>query len=402
MKKEKTKKRIKVAVLIIILLLTTSFELLGLNIKFSSSYSYVIKPLMWIFVGIITYFFYKSEVIQDRKYKSEVDFCVYVTIMMYFLIYFIFGYIIGFGTNPYNTSLKGILTNLWMFVPVVFAKECVRYYLINNYGKEKILYWALFISIVFCFIDINVGKFGTYFETTLSAFEFFVVTFLPSILINLYLTYIAYFSDYKITFLYYAIPQIVMYVLPILPNIDAPTLAIINSIIPFFSYIYINYTLNKMDKTLLRKGYKSIGIKGYIAMLAIVAIMLCFGLGVFPIKPLVIASNSMYPKIHRGDIVLIKNIKPEDLKEGDVIRYRLENYYVVHRIKEIDKDNNGKYVFVTKGDNNNDVDLLPVKESQFEGIIVGRIKYVGYPTLLINELLNNKSSSVKVDKGRVN
>ena len=137
-------------------------------------------------------------------------------------------------------------------------------------------------------------------------------------------------------------------------------------------------------------------------MLAIVAIRLCFGLGVFPIKPLVIASNSMYPKIHRGDIVLIKNIKPEDLKEGDVIRYRLENYYVVHRIKEIDKDNNGKYVFVTKGDNNNDVDLLPVKESQFEGIIVGRIKYVGYPTLLINELLNNKSSSVKLDKGRVN
>lgn len=138
-------------------------------------------------------------------------------------------------------------------------------------------------------------------------------------------------------------------------------------------------------------------------MMGVIILMVCFGLGMFPIKPLVIASNSMAPKIYKGDIVIIKDTDVKKVKEGDIIRYRMENYYVVHRVVTIYEDNNGDRVFITKGDNNDDIDLYPVKESQFAGVIKFDIPYLGYPTLMLSRLLNTGvEDTVIVDKGRTN
>jgi len=138
-------------------------------------------------------------------------------------------------------------------------------------------------------------------------------------------------------------------------------------------------------------------------MLAFVVLMICFGLGVFPIEPLVIASNSMYPKIRKGDIVIIQDIDVKNIKEGDIIRYRMDGYYVVHRVTMINENKDGELEFIMKGDNNNDVDLYPVNESQVDGIIKLDIPYVGYPTLIVSKLLNSDvEDKVIVDKGRTN
>ena len=227
-------------------------------------------------------------------------------------------------------------------------------------------------------------------------------TFIPELLTSLYLTYISYFAGYNASILYAAFPQIILYILPILPDVDWATLSILNSIIPFFSYIYINNMINKMDKTLDRKQVKTVGLKGWFGMIAIVILMVCFGLGLFPVDPLVIASDSMAPKIRKGDIVIIKDTNVDDIKKGDVIRYRMDNYYVVHRVVLIEEDEDGNRTFITKGDNNNDIDLYPVKENQVAGVVKLDIPYMGYPTLILGELLNtNINDEVKVDLGRV-
>ena len=137
-------------------------------------------------------------------------------------------------------------------------------------------------------------------------------------------------------------------------------------------------------------------------MILIVAFMICFGIGVFPIKPLVIASNSMAPKIHRGDIVIIKDTDVKTVKKGDIIRYKMDTYYVVHRVVNITEDEDGNLLFIMKGDNNDNIDLFPVKESQYAGTIKLNIPYLGYPTLLLGEILNTSAGAKgTVDKGRV-
>ena len=282
------KKQMKIIILIMIILLSSIFEITKASLLFDSSYSYVIKPLLWIFIGIITFFFFKNDVIENNKYKKEVKFYVIITTLIYFLIYFGLGYVKGFAYNPYDSTVKGILLNLWTFLPIVIVKEYARFYMINNCGKKKILLWALLISFVFTLVDLNFYKFDTYFANRLTTLEFVLQTLAPSLIVNLYLTYISYFAGYKVSVIYASVFQLALYVLPILPDINWATQSILNASIPFFSYIYVNYMINKMDKTLKKKDTKVIGIKGLIIMIVIVILMLCFGLGVFPLKPLVI------------------------------------------------------------------------------------------------------------------
>ena len=397
------KKNLRVIILSLIILLSLLFEVTGLSLKFGTSYAYVIKPLTWIFIGIIAVVFFKNDVVVNKKYKKDVNFTVVVATLVYFLIYFVLGYIKGFAYNPYDSSLKGIITNIWSFLPMIIVREYSRYYMINNCEKKRILWWTLFISLLLCLTNLNIYKFDTYFKDSLSTFEFFIQTFMPELITSLFLTYLCYFSGYKISIMYLLLPQLALYVLPILPDVDLATLAILNSAIPFFTYIYINYLINRIDKTLDRKEVKTVGLKGWIVMMGVIILMVCFGLGMFPIKPLVIASNSMAPKIYKGDIVIIKDTDVKKVKEGDIIRYRMENYYVVHRVVTIYEDNNGDRVFITKGDNNDDIDLYPVKESQFAGVIKFDIPYLGYPTLMLSRLLNTGvEDTVIVDKGRTN
>ena len=48
------------------------------------------------------------------------------------------GLFITFGNNPYFTTVKGFLINLWMFGTVIISKEYIRYRLINNvYENDK-------------------------------------------------------------------------------------------------------------------------------------------------------------------------------------------------------------------------------------------------------------------------
>lgn len=397
------KKNLKIIILSIIVLATMTFEIIGMSTSFGSFYSYVVKPLIWIFIGIITYFFFKGDVIPNLKHKKEVSFCVIVTTLIYFAIYFCMGYVKGFAHNPYDYTLKGIINNLWIFVPIVIVKEYVRYYMINNSSQKRILLNALLISILFTLIDLNIYKFGSYFSSSLNAFEFVIQTLIPSLITNLYLTYISYYASYKAALIYTFIPQFLMYVLPILPDLDLATISLLNSIIPFFSYIYINYLINKLDKTLDRRDNKTVGIKGWFLMILFIIFMVLFGLGVFNIKPLVIASNSMLPKIRKGDIVIIKDIDVNKIKKGDVIRYKMDGYYVVHRVVLIRTDEKGKREFVTKGDNNNDVDLFSVKEYQVDGIVKLDIPYLGYPTLIFSKILHTDvDKKVTIDKGRIN
>lgn len=98
---------------------------------------------------------------------------------------------------------------------------------------------------------------------------------------------------------------------------------------------------------------------------------------VFGYKPFIVLSGSMESKIHKGDLILTKNIDPEDLKKNDVIAFRDDQETVTtHRIIDIvEKD--GNHYFVTKGDNNDSQDKSLVEYKDVEGIYVGRIPGIG-------------------------
>ena len=100
----------------------------------------------------------------------------------------------------------------------------------------------------------------------------------------------------------------------------------------------------------------------------------------------------MSPVYERGDAVIYEKIDPDELKIGDIIAFSKERLVITHRIVEI-RQSNG--TFKTKGDANNSVDLYEVKPSEVLGKVEFKIRYIGYPTLWINDFF--KKGDVNYD-----
>lgn len=98
---------------------------------------------------------------------------------------------------------------------------------------------------------------------------------------------------------------------------------------------------------------------------------------VFGIKPFIVLSGSMESDIHKGDLILTKEIDPSKLKVEDIIAFRdAQNTVTTHRIIDV-VVNDGITYFITKGDNNITQDQNLVAMEDVEGIYVGRIPGIG-------------------------
>lgn len=83
--------------------------------------------------------------------------------------------------------------------------------------------------------------------------------------------------------------------------------------------------------------------------------------------PLIVLTDSMYPDIKSGDLIICKTVDADDVEIGDVISFYDPagngTSVVTHKVVEI-IDENGKISFKTKGVNNNTEDRLPVPEEK--------------------------------------
>lgn len=101
----------------------------------------------------------------------------------------------------------------------------------------------------------------------------------------------------------------------------------------------------------------------------------------------IVVSESMAPKINVNDIILVKKgYSNEQYKEGNIITYvRADGELITHRIETVTKVGLLK-AYITKGDNNEEVDEFPVTYDQ----IVGRVVLVMPKLGAVVGLLKNK------------
>ncbi len=111
---------------------------------------------------------------------------------------------------------------------------------------------------------------------------------------------------------------------------------------------------------------------------------------VFGFQYVVILTDSMKPHINPGDLVVTKPVSLSELHVGDVILYEIHignsTYRITHRIVAIKTDWNGRYYFVTKGDNRKYTDPWRVYPEQVIGkviLVIPKVGVVWYYTPLI-------------------
>lgn len=96
--------------------------------------------------------------------------------------------------------------------------------------------------------------------------------------------------------------------------------------------------------------------------------------------PLIVLTDSMYPEIQSGDLIICHTLEPEEVQVGDAIAFfdpaGNGTSIVTHRVQEITKEG-GELSFITKGDANNVADALPVPADNLVGIYKSRIGGAG-------------------------
>ena len=95
-----------------------------------------------------------------------------------------------------------------------------------------------------------------------------------------------------------------------------------------------------------------------------------------------VVTGSMEPKYKIGDVLIAKETEPSKIKIGDAISYlatkgEIKNNVVTHEVVDITKDENGSYLFHSKGIANLVEDPV-VHEKQLYGVVVYKAKLLSY------------------------
>lgn len=354
--------------------------------SFFSDYYSILNLLIWMIIAV----FSKNLTNQHNNFKSKEETfkTVFIIISIYLILYYLSGLIFGFAKNVLTNSLKNIIINFIMYIAIIPFQEYTRSRVINN-TRSKLVF--VFITVAIILSSINYISFLSNFSTGSVAFEYVAGTIYPLVIEGILCSFLVSKGSYVLSLMFILPLKCADVFVPIVPNMEWFIKVSYVSALVIVVYYFANYEYRINVERFTRKEIKEDDPRRSIPAIVFVMLFTFFVAGILPLKPVALLSNSMYPNIKRGDVVIVKKLKHEDLRKlctGDVIEYKIDNTSIVHRIVRIDEATNGEFTFITKGDSNSSEDL-PVNEKQVVGIIKHYVPYVGYPSVWFSEQILN-------------
>ncbi len=128
--------------------------------------------------------------------------------------------------------------------------------------------------------------------------------------------------------------------------------------------------------------------KMHIILISVLLLLVLVNSGFIKYQSLVIGSNSMKDYMEKGDVILIEQTNdPKKLNKGDILAFRYDNKIIVHRIV-LKSVRDGQVYFRTKGDNNEKEDAIYISRDMIKGKVLGRVKFIGLPSVWLSELFD--------------
>ena len=378
-------KKIVIIQFIIILLLSLSSLFINKNYQ-----DYII--FLILLAGLFSNYFLNG--FADNKYPDKrkiTILLIIVTVLYQLLNYTIWGLTNGFVKNTYTLNVSLFTKIIIPLVLIIITSEILRHQMLTK-GKSSTLIFIT-TTLLFIIVDLSLNINAYDIKTTKGIMEIIMIILLPSIIKNIFLSYVSFNYGYTSPVIYRLLLELTPYLIFYHADIPIYIKTIIDILLPFILLISVSYLIKTYKKNIITESSKYSKIETIISVIIIlVALIFCALIsGIFKYTLVAIGSNSMEPIIERGDAVIIEKIKNYDiLKEGNIIIYKKENKLVIHRIEEIKKEND-KYYFITKGDANKTVDNWTVKEEEIIGRSLFKIKNIGYPTIWLSDILGGSN-----------
>ncbi len=325
------------------------------------------------------------------RFKNNIKYIIFIIIISFINIgiYLYIGFLLGFSKSPYSHKILTVLANILPKIISIFGVEITRTVIVSRNKNNKIL--LIFITILLILAEINFNMLITMFSDKELLFKYICSSIIPLISCNILYTYLTLNTSYMVVIIYRLCKELIVFLLPILPNTDWFITGSFETLLPAIIYFVFKYKLLK-EKGCIREKRKNRFEKiSYIVTFIFLFTLICFTLGLFKYESIAIISNSMIPCFGRGDVIIYKKINNDELRKiskDTIIVYSTGERNIAHRIVDkIEKNNN--VLYQTKGDRNNVADMELVRTTQIKGVYVFCIKYIGFPSILLYEYFNN-------------
>lgn len=361
---------------LLIVLLINSFFML-----FLKDYTMILFLFITLIIFNIVFVFEKSR----SRYVNDVFLDVLINLLLFFLIYYLFGLITGFYRIDNYFNFNGLFK---FIIPITFTivlKEFLRFQIFNKFEENLVLF--IVTITVFVFIDISAAIYYTNFKSIQNVFVLLALTILPAISNNIFLTYISKNVGCFVCIFYLLVMNLYQYLIPIIPNYNRYLVSVINFLLPIIFLLNIKRFFRKKKDDDVVSRQNTFGRYGaYVVTSSIIFILIYFNSGYFAHVSIAVASDSMYPVIKKGDVVIIKKVnKEEKIDPNNIIAYKYSDVIIVHRVEKI-KTVDGEYYYYTKGDANVLADDWIVDKNSIIGKVVFRIPYIGIPTIWLRKI----------------
>lgn len=304
------------------------------------------------------------------------------TIIMFIMIFGIVGYLLGIflGFNRgYSITFSTIFNGIIPIILLTIIIEILRFIVLKKafYNKIAIVIFTMLTSLIYILLYLSD------IDSSYEIFVFFSTIIIPYIAIESLCSYLSVNIGFLPCIVFKLIIFLYPYIIPIVPNYGDYIKSVLDILLCFSIFVTINKGLLEFDKSKKRVNRFNFNVFT-IPLIIVLLLMIVFTSGIFKYQLVAIASNSMNPIYYRGDALMIEKCNIKDIKVGDVLVFKSEKRIITHRVIKIYKEND-KIKFITKGDNNKTRDVLISDDSNYIGKGIFVLKYIGYPTVWLNE-----------------
>ena len=345
---------------------------------------YLVIVLGALLIAAICMLGYRRDKDYLRNYVSRI---IVSCFLLTFIVTFMLGLLLNFTRSYFSLNPADIFSEFFPLLLICIETEVLRYVVFKSYYRSKKP--VVIFTTITIFMSIFYALNSSSFTSPEIIFTTICAVMLPIIATELLCSYLCYKIGLRPALIYKLCVRLYPFVLPILPNLGAFLFAVLGIVLPAVVFL-LSYKLNLTS----REDQKRIHYRNRIfitapiigALLVIVVLVA----GLFKHQIIAIASDSMKPVFERGDAVIIEKCAAGEIKEDDILVFKHEGIIITHRVQEIKVEDDVHYQFVTKGDNNSDNDSFKADESQVIGSVVIVNKYIGFPTVWLNDLFKTE------------
>jgi signal peptidase len=325
----------------------------------------------------------------DHILKHDIDIVIISLIVSSINIFFsiFFGFFLGFGKNIMKWIPISFLYNFSLLFSALILKELSRFLIINGNTKKSPTTNIFLVSLFFAVISTPISRFSSS-KSLLVLSEFLIKHFIPVIATNILATYLAYIGGFISNLTFILVPSFFNWFCPVLPKLSWQIESILLIISISIGFNLIENSVRLIPKRNARLKNTKDGSSLSLTVFSLIILLITWSIsGLLGFTPTIIASGSMQPSLNTGDIVIIIDNPHEEIKVNDIIQYRTDNMFIVHRVIEIVHTGND-IIYLTKGDANNAADE-PVLEANVIGKVIYHIPKLGWISISLKRIIFN-------------